>query len=158
MGRGDREPVYLIDVRTEEEYRLGHVPGFSWFPGGQAVQRTDDVVGVRDGAIVFCCDDIVRATATASWYRQMGLPNVHVLDGGTTAWSAAGLALEEGMPEEAAFGLTAARERVRLIAPAGLRDRLEGRHGQACRHLRGAESRLRLGARAGGTLAAAGLD
>ena len=118
--------MYLVDVRTEEEYRLGHVPGFWWFPGGQAVQRTDDVVGVRDGAIVFCCDDVVRATATASWYRQMGLPNVHVLDGGTTAWSAAGLALEEGMPEEAAFGLNAARERVPLIAPAGLRDRLEG--------------------------------
>ena len=126
MGRGDRAPVYAIDVRTEDEYRRGHVPGFWWFPGGQAVQRTDDVVGVRDGAIVFCCDDVVRATATASWYRQMGLPNVYVLDGGTKAWSAAGLALEEGMPEEAAFGLAAARERVRLIAPAGLRDRLEG--------------------------------
>ena len=42
------------------------------------------------------------------------------------SWSAAGLALEEGMPEEAAFGLAAARERVRLIAPAGLRDHLEG--------------------------------
>src|SRR5262249_50093801 len=50
------ECVYRIDVRTEAEYVAGHIPGFSWFPGGQAVQRADDLVGVRNARIVFCCD------------------------------------------------------------------------------------------------------
>ena len=57
MDRRDAEPVYLIDVRTEEEYREGHIPGFSWWPGGQAAQRADDLAVVKNAAIVFCCDD-----------------------------------------------------------------------------------------------------
>ena len=126
MGMADRETVYLIDVRNEEEYRTGHVPGFWWFAGGQAVQRTDEVVAVRDATIVFCCDDVVRATVTASWYRQMGLPNAVVLEGGTAAWTDAGLPLEGGMPEESPFGLAEAREQAPLLAPRDLQARLEG--------------------------------
>src|SRR5438094_23477 len=45
IERGRQEVVYLIDVRTAEEYAAGHIPGFRWFPGGQAVQRSDDVAG-----------------------------------------------------------------------------------------------------------------
>ena len=79
QGKAATETVYLIDVRTEGEYRQGHVPGFRWFAGGQAVQRADDVAAVRDGTIVFACDGRVRSTVTASWYRQMGFPNVYAL-------------------------------------------------------------------------------
>ena len=96
MARADTENVYLLDVRTEAEYNQGHIPGFQWFPGGQAVQRADDVVAVRNGHVVFACDDRVRAAVTASWYRQMGFPNVYVLEGGTTAWVASGAALTQG--------------------------------------------------------------
>src|SRR5215475_14964678 len=93
MAKTESENVYLIDVRTSEEYARGHIPGFQWFPGGQAVQRADDLVAVKNGHVVFACDGHVRATITASWYRQMGFPNVYVVDGGTGAWVAAGQAL-----------------------------------------------------------------
>ena len=33
MARAHQETVYLVDVRREEEYRDGHIPGFRWFPG-----------------------------------------------------------------------------------------------------------------------------
>ena len=92
IARGAGETVYLIDVRTREEYAAGHIPGFWWMPGGQAVQRSDDTVAVRGGLVVFCCDGTVRATLTASWYRQMGFPNVCAVAGGTSAWTAAGTA------------------------------------------------------------------
>jgi len=48
---------------------------------------------VKNGQVVFACDGRVRATIAASWYRQMDFPNVHVVDGGTTAWLAGGQAL-----------------------------------------------------------------
>src|SRR3989442_8448707 len=86
LARAERENVYLIDVRTVQEYAQGHIPGFQWSPGGQAIQRSDDLVGVRNGHVVFACDGRVRATVTASCYRQMGFPNVYAVDGGTTAW------------------------------------------------------------------------
>jgi rhodanese-related sulfurtransferase len=98
MARAEQECTYLIDVRTQQEYEAGHIPGFWWFPGGQAVQRADDLVGVRNGTVVFCCDGRVRAATTASWYRQLGFRNVYAVHGGTTAWSSAGRALETGRP------------------------------------------------------------
>ena len=73
--------MYLIDPRTEAEYAAGHIPGFRWFPGGQAVQRSDEVMAVRQGHVVFACDRTVRASMTASWFRQMGFPNVYVVRG-----------------------------------------------------------------------------
>src|SRR5207247_218659 len=39
--------VYLVDVRTADEYEADHVAGSIWAPGGQAVQATDDYFAVR---------------------------------------------------------------------------------------------------------------
>jgi len=138
MARADRENVYLIDVRTSDEYALGHIPGFQWFPGGQAVQRADDLVAVKNGQVVFACDGRVRATVAASWYRQMGFPNVHVIDGGTTAWVAGGQALarreatsgprgyDEGIGEALPAGYDAAKAQLEMLDPAGLEARRTG--------------------------------
>src|SRR5437879_11103498 len=90
IGRGRQEVVSLIDVCTAEEYAAGHIPGFRWFPGGQAVQRSDDVAVVKHSRIIFTCDRRARATLIASWYRQMGFRDVFAVDGGPTAWAAGG--------------------------------------------------------------------
>ena len=120
MDRRNQESIYLIDVRTVEEYASGHIPGFRWFPGGQAVQRSDDVAVVKNGRIVFTCDRKARATLIASWYRQMGFREVFAVDGGTTAWVASGGSLEKGLPEELAAGYQEARGKVKSISPQEL--------------------------------------
>jgi rhodanese-related sulfurtransferase len=120
IERRHEEALYLIDVRTAEEYAAGHIPGFRWFPGGQAVQRSDDVAVVKNSRIVFACDRKARATLIASWYRQMGFGEVFVVDGGTTGWVASGGALEKGMPDETPAGYQEARGKVRSIAPRDL--------------------------------------
>ena len=120
MARRERESLYFIDVRTAAEYAAGHIPGFRWFPGGQAVQRADDVAVVKPCPIIFACDGKARATCAASWYRQMGFVEVYVVDGGTTAWSDDGLALEQGGEEAAPVGFAAAQAKVRLVTPQAL--------------------------------------
>jgi rhodanese-related sulfurtransferase len=120
LGSSADEPAYFIDVRTSEEFERGHIPGFWWFPGGQVVQRSDDVIGVRNGTIVLSCDGIARAGATASWLRQLGFPNVFVLDGGTTAWSASGRDLAAGTADDPVAGLGDAQARVRMIDASAL--------------------------------------
>ena len=120
MDRRTRETVYLIDVRTQTEYAAGHIPGFRWFPGGQAVQRSDELAVVKHAPIVFACDRMARATLVASWYRQMGFEEVYAFTGGTTAWVAAGLALEHGLPDELPAGYDAARTAVTAIAASAL--------------------------------------
>jgi rhodanese-related sulfurtransferase len=120
MERRPQETVYCIDVRTQEEYAAGHIPGFRWFPGGQAVQRSDDVAVVKNCPLVFACDRKARATYAASWYRQMGFQEVYAVDGGTDAWAASGRALAKGMPEDLPIGYDAARGQVNRVAPQTL--------------------------------------
>ncbi|MGH7388598.1 MAG: rhodanese-like domain-containing protein [Candidatus Rokuibacteriota bacterium] len=120
IAGGTGETVYLIDVRARDEYTAGHIPGFWWMPGGQAVQRADDTVAVRNGTAVFCCDGTVRASVTASWYRQMGFTDVFAVTGGTTAWAAAGLPLASGADEPVEPLVAEARARVRQVSPAEL--------------------------------------
>ena len=125
ISKQGRETIYLVDVRTKEEYEAGHILGFRWFPGGQAVQRSDDVAVVHHSTIVFCCDAKARATFAASWYRQMGHQEVYAVDGGTAAWAATGEALEQGTAEEPPSGLVEARDRTHPVSPQELQKNLQ---------------------------------
>ena len=134
LASAEKQNVYAFDVRGREEYAAGHIAGFAWAPGGQAVQATDNYVAVRNGTLLFACDGVVRAAMTAAWFRQMGFPNVHVLDGGTEAWQAGGDQLAAGPQDVAPFGLDAARTRIELITPTQLNDRL-GKDGLVVLHV-----------------------
>jgi rhodanese-related sulfurtransferase len=89
-AEGDRRTLYLLDVRTPEEYAAGHLPGSRSAPGGQLVQATDTYVGTRNARIVLVDGDGVRATMTASWLIQMGMPDVYVLGDGLDGATATG--------------------------------------------------------------------
>jgi len=120
IAKRGEESVYLIDVRTEDEYKASHIPGFRWFPGGQAVQRSDDVAVVRNATYIFCCDGKARATITASMYRQLGHENVFAVDGGSTAWQAAGQTLETGFPASILAGMKEAEAAVKKVSAQDL--------------------------------------
>ena len=122
MAKRDAETVYLVDVRTDKEYIEGHIPGFRWWPGGQAVQRADDLVAVKNSTIVFCCDGRTRATVTGSFYRQMGNKEVYVVDGGAPAWGASGREVAEGMERTRVAGLGDAFRTVNLVSAQELHD------------------------------------
>ena len=124
QARRDARPVYVLDVRTREEYGGGHIPGAVWAPGGQAVQATDEYVAVRAGTIVTVCDGFARSTLTAAWLKRMGLPDVAALSGGVPAWAEAGGSVETGHPASPPFGYEAARAAVERVAPGDLGDAL----------------------------------
>jgi rhodanese-related sulfurtransferase len=79
--REDRSrTLYLLDVRTREEFERGHVAGSRHAPGGQLVQASDEYVAVRNARVVLVDPERVRAVMTASWLEQMGWSEVYVLD------------------------------------------------------------------------------
>jgi rhodanese-related sulfurtransferase len=92
--------LFLLDVRSPEEYAEGHLPDSANAPGGQLVQATDEYIGVRHARIVLVDDTEVRAVMTASWLLQMGWDEVHVLEGGI---GTEGLTRDE--PQQAAIEL-----------------------------------------------------
>src|SRR5256885_7973206 len=120
LATRERQNLYVLDVRTADEYAAGHVAGAVWAPGGQAVQATDEYVAVRAASIVLVCDGVARSVMAASWLRRMGLPDVAVLAGGLSAWTDAGGAVEPGHPALVPFGWEAARQRVARVGPGDL--------------------------------------
>jgi rhodanese-related sulfurtransferase len=74
--------LFILDVRSPEEFAAGHRPDSRHAAGGQLVQSTDEYVGVRNARLVLVDDTQVRATMTASWLVQMGWPEVAVLENG----------------------------------------------------------------------------
>ena len=89
--RRDRaRTLYILDVRTREEFERRHVAGARHAPGGQLVQASDEYVGVRNARVVLVDWELVRAVMTASWLNQMGWDDVHVLQ------DFSGLAFETG--------------------------------------------------------------
>jgi rhodanese-related sulfurtransferase len=78
-AEADRRSLYVLDVRTPEEYEAGHLPGARPAPGGQIVQETDAHIATWGSRVVLVDDNGIRATMTASWLKQMGWNDVAVL-------------------------------------------------------------------------------
>ena len=71
--------VYIIDVRTPEEYRAGHRPDSSYGWGVQLVQGMDKYAATRRSRVVLVDNYLVRALMTASWLVQADWPETYVL-------------------------------------------------------------------------------
>jgi rhodanese-related sulfurtransferase len=78
-SEAEQRTLYVLDVRTPEEYEAGHLAGARSAPGGQLVQETDAHIATWNARVVLTDDDGVRATMTASWLKQMGWSDVAVL-------------------------------------------------------------------------------
>ncbi|MEM7172108.1 MAG: rhodanese-like domain-containing protein [Pseudomonadota bacterium] len=74
--------LYMIDVRTWQEFQAGHLPGSCWVPGGELVGLTEDHIATRNARICLLDDNGARARLAALYLRQMGWRDVAVLAGG----------------------------------------------------------------------------
>lgn len=78
--RDSSRSLYLLDVRTRQEFEHSRIAASRHAPGGQLVQATDEFVGVRGARVVLIDPARVRSVMTASWLNQMGWSEVYVLE------------------------------------------------------------------------------
>ena len=98
----ENRTTYVLDVRSQEEFEAGHMPGSVFAPGGQLVQSSDQWCGTKGARIVLIDDDAnVRAITTAHWLVQMGW-EVYALEGGIGSDGTG-----TGMPKAPTLGLEA---------------------------------------------------
>ena len=88
IARGELD---IVDVRDRSEWSRGHLPGARLLPLDR-MRATLKTALPRDG-ILFVCAMGVRSQTAAKLAEGLGLQTLYNLEGGTHAWSDAGLEL-----------------------------------------------------------------
>ena len=87
MRQGD---WVLIDVREQDEYRAGHLPGAIGCGRGILEYHIADLVPETDREIVLYCRGGHRSALAADSLREMGYTNVASMSGGFREWASRG--------------------------------------------------------------------
>jgi rhodanese-related sulfurtransferase len=91
-------PPRVLDVRTPGEFETAHIAGAYNVPLDLLREHRDEIVTHLDEDVVLVCRSGQRAAQAEETLRNAGLSNVHILDGGITAWEAKGFAVNRGVP------------------------------------------------------------
>ena len=81
----------VIDVREQDEFDQGAIPGAIHIPRGYLEMRVENAVPNRDAPVVIYCAGGTRSVFGAETLQQLGYTNVRSLAGGFNAWKTAGL-------------------------------------------------------------------
>lgn len=95
-----RRNALVVDVREDQEWDAGHVPGAAHISKSYIEQRIEDAAPARDRPIVLYCAGGVRSLFAAQTMAAMGYTDVTSMVGGFQRWKA------EGRPVETPVALT----------------------------------------------------
>lgn len=86
----------VLDVRTPGEFDTVHIAGAYNVPLDLLREHRDEIVKHLDDDVVLVCRSGQRAAQAEAALRDAGLANVHILNGGITAWEATGFPVNRG--------------------------------------------------------------
>ena len=87
LGRlDDAERPLLLDVREQDEWQEGHLPGAVHVPRGNLESRIEALIPDRSREIVVYCAVGHRSAFAAKSLTELGYENVSSLIGGFTDW------------------------------------------------------------------------
>ena len=92
----NREDAQVIDVREADEYVSGHLPESRNFPLGALAERAGELDKFKDSPLILICQSGARSGGACKTLAKLGFTKVYNLEGGITAWRAAGLPLKKG--------------------------------------------------------------
>lgn len=88
----DNEQISVLDVRTEKEWKEGHVKNSKNIPLSQLDERLDEIDKGRETVVL--CQSGYRSSIAASILENSNIHNISILVGGMTAWNASKLEVE----------------------------------------------------------------
>lgn len=82
------EDVFLLDVRTPEEYDTAHIDGSHLFPMDEIPTRLDELrEAIQARPVITICHHGVRSYNVAAALLQRGFEDVSSMSRGIDAWS-----------------------------------------------------------------------
>lgn len=91
-----QQGMFILDVRTQEEWDLAHIENSSLVPLAELKNNLSELP--RDREIVVVCRSGNRSREAVSILEEAGFSDVFSLKGGMIAWENAGYPLEKSSP------------------------------------------------------------
>jgi len=88
------EKLLLVDVREDDEWRAGHIPGAIHLGKGVIERDIEEEIPDHSAEIILYCGGGFRSAIAAESLQQMGYTNIISMDGGMRGWKEAGLPVE----------------------------------------------------------------
>jgi len=92
LQRQTAQAAIIVDVREQDEWRGGHIPGARHIPLDSLEGRAQEILSAPD--VIFVCRSGNRSATAAKAFEGAGHPSVSSLAGGMKAWQRAGLPVE----------------------------------------------------------------
>jgi rhodanese-related sulfurtransferase len=89
----NRRKAYVLDLRSEEVFKSGHLPGAKRISSAQVSTGIDKLKLDRKNPVILICDSGNQSRKAVAEVQKMGFAEVASLDGGVQAWQAAALPL-----------------------------------------------------------------
>jgi rhodanese-related sulfurtransferase len=93
ISRGEK--FHLIDVREDNEWERGHLPGATHLAKGIIERDIENLIPDSGTEIVLYCGGGFRSALAADALGRMGYTNVISMDGGYRGWVEAGHPVEK---------------------------------------------------------------
>ena len=90
----DKGGAIFLDIRTEKEYKAGHMPGAINISRGMLEWFISKKITDKNALIVVYCKTGGRSSLGSDTLVKMGYKNVKNMDGGWKAWAKAGYPVE----------------------------------------------------------------
>lgn len=88
-GLAERPDVVILDVREQDEWDAGHIPGALFIPMSEIQGRLSEVP--TDKTVIVQCRSGNRSSQVTDFLQQQGFTNIRNMAGGLNEWQAAGL-------------------------------------------------------------------
>jgi rhodanese-related sulfurtransferase len=89
----DRGEVFILDVRTQEEYDEGHIMGSILIPVDELDRRLTELP--REKKILVYCSTGHRSLTASEKLENSGFTQLYNMKGGITEWKNAGFDIEK---------------------------------------------------------------
>jgi rhodanese-related sulfurtransferase len=89
------DTFYLVDVREDNEWNKGHLPGAIHLGKGVIERDIEGVIPDVNAEIILYCGGGYRSALAADNLTRMGYTNVVSMDGGFRGWNEAGFPIEQ---------------------------------------------------------------
>jgi rhodanese-related sulfurtransferase len=92
----NKKDAKVVDIRTKEDFRAGHLPESINIPAKDMQKRMTELDAFKDQPVILICKTGTTAGATGTLLAKAGFTQLNKLRGGIMEWQGSNLPLVKG--------------------------------------------------------------